>query len=92
MVKFLMTGCLNGTKAIAPLAKRAGIPIFSAGLLDEASISKAPELISFSAQIGSEAFQLAAYLRAKKVKLVSVFRHDDSFTTEFFPQLKKNLG
>lgn len=90
-VKFLITGCLNGTKAITPLAKHAGVPILSAGLLDEASISKPPEIISFSAQIGSEASQLAAYLRSLKVKMVSVFRHDDSFTLEFFTQLERNL-
>src|SRR5438552_3515115 len=32
-VKFLVTGCLNGSKAVAPIAERAGIPILSAGLL-----------------------------------------------------------
>jgi ABC-type branched-subunit amino acid transport system substrate-binding protein len=90
-VEIIVTGCLNGTKAIGPLAKRAGVQLYSAGLLDQASLGRPSELVGLSAQIGSEAAFLADYLRAKRVKRLSVFRHDDTFTLEFHSQLRERL-
>ncbi|WKZ57857.1 MAG: ABC transporter substrate-binding protein [Bdellovibrionota bacterium] len=90
-VRILITGCLNGTKAIAPLARSAGVPIFSAGFLDQASLSDSKYIISLSAQIGSEAAVLARQLRAVGFKKIALFRHDDSFTGEFMQELAKGL-
>lgn len=82
-VKYLITGCLNGTKAIAGPAARAGVPVFSGGLLDQASIDGFDHVVSLSAQIGSEGALLADYARAQSYSRVFVFRHDDNFTGEF---------
>lgn len=90
-VRILVTGCLNGTKAIQPIAERYDALVLSAGLLDEQSILDYGNVVSLSAQIGTEAEYLSRYIESSRYRRLVFFRHEDNFTLEFHNQLVKKL-
>lgn len=90
-VKIVIPGCLNGIKAMLPIAEKNQVLLLSSGFLDDESLDNYSNLISLSAQIGTEALYVAEHIKEHGYKNPSLFRHDDAFTAKFLRALKENL-
>ncbi|MCC6952560.1 MAG: ABC transporter substrate-binding protein [Deltaproteobacteria bacterium] len=90
--RFLVTGCLNGTKVITPLATREKLLILSGGLLSgEEKQPDVSSLLSLSGQIASEGAELAKLVAQKGHSKVAFVRYDDEFTSAVYHSLTRSL-
>lgn len=90
--RFLLTGCLNGTKVITPIATREKLLILSGGLLSgEEKHPEVSSLLSLSGQIASEGAELAKLVTDKGHSKVAFVRYDDEFTAAVHRSLTKSL-
>lgn len=90
--RFLLTGCLNGTKVITPLATREKLLILSGGLLSgEEQQPEVSSLLSLSGQIASEGAELAKLVTESGHSKVAFVRYDDEFTTAVHRSLSSSL-
>jgi ABC-type branched-subunit amino acid transport system substrate-binding protein len=79
--KILITGCLNGTKVITPLAKREDLLLLSGGLLSgEEHGETTQHLLSLSGQIQDEGKELAKLVARRGFQKLAFIRYDDEFT------------
>jgi len=89
-VEMILTGCLNGTKAILPLAKRSNVLVVSLGLVDETlARDNRGYLITPSASISAEADGISKLLAADGKKKLAVIRVEDNFTEEIMSGLTR---
>ncbi|RIL08931.1 MAG: hypothetical protein DCC75_07695 [Proteobacteria bacterium] len=80
-VRILITGCLNGTRVISPLAERRELLVLSAGLLSGTETeSSLRYMLSLSGQIASEGQALAKLISESGFKRLAFVRYDDEFT------------
>ena len=89
-ISLLITGCLNGTGAILPLAKKTGTLMVSAGLVDEKlAIENRDTLITPSASIEAEADGISKLLKRDGKKKLAIVRVEDTFTEALANGIKK---
>ena len=89
--KLLFMGCLSGTKAAGPLAKRDGAIMFSTGLLDEEVYALGYPVINLATQLATESHFLAPLIESRGFKRVALLRWPDPFGEEFARSLKAEL-
>ncbi|RME60617.1 MAG: methyltransferase domain-containing protein, partial [Candidatus Dadabacteria bacterium] len=91
-VKILITGCLNGTLAILPAAKRNNILILSAGdVPKKLVVDNQGYVLPLASHIEGEVIAMVRYIEKLSYKKIYIFRHDDNFTAEFSEKLHKYL-
>ena len=90
-VPVLFTGCLNGTKAIAPIINKNKTFTLSIGMLDEAIFKDSRYILSLAAQVGDEAIEAAKFLHNSGAKKIVLIRAQDNFTEELARVLKIEL-
>jgi ABC-type branched-subunit amino acid transport system substrate-binding protein len=90
-VKIVFLGCLGGTEAIAPIAKKDSVLLLSLGLLSESTLNSGAKLIDLATEIGVEGELLAKFiLKDEPEKLAGIF-FADSFGAEFSNVLTRTL-
>jgi ABC-type branched-subunit amino acid transport system substrate-binding protein len=88
-VSLVLTGCLNGTMAVLPIAKKADVLVVSLGLVNEELASQNRDgLITPSASITAEADGISKLLKQDGRAKLAVLRVEDNFTEEIMRGLK----
>ncbi len=82
-VQYAIVGCLAGTKAVLPIAKRHEILLLSVGLLDDNIFSQTSQLVNLATQLSTESRYLAAHVSSKGFKRPAIIHWDDPFSNEF---------
>lgn len=90
--RYAIVGCLAGTKAILPIAKRQDILLLSVGLLDDSVFSQTSQLVNLATQISTESRYLAAHVSAKGFKRPAIIHWEDPFSNEFASTLVSELA
>ena len=90
-IHFMILGCLSGTKAILPIAKKDSVLLFSAGLLDDEVFKQTDQLINLATQISTESISLAQRVHARGLDRVAIIHWIDDFANEFATTLAKAL-
>ncbi len=89
-VSLLLTGCLNGTLSVLPVAKKADVLVVSLGLVNDAlAAQNRDSLITPSASITAEADGISQLLKVDGKKKLAVVRVEDNFTEEVMRGLKE---
>lgn len=92
-VSVLMTGCLNGTRAILPVSKKLNVLLVSLGLVDEATAQQERNfMVTPSASITAEADGISKLLVHDGKKKLAVIRVEDNFTEELMRGLLKDAA
>ncbi len=68
-------GCMNGTRAIVPLARREGVLLLSAGFQQKEVFQEKAFLVNLALQVDSEARALARALVAQGIKRLGIIRN-----------------
>lgn len=87
----IFVGCLSGTKAIAPLAKRDSVLLLSLGLLDEEVLSTGAKLVNLATEVGREGQYLSSYLLREPAKKIAGIFFGDAFGNEVAKTLSNEL-
>lgn len=73
-LKIFVVCCMNGARAILPLAKKDGVLLISAGFQEQDLFSEDGVLVNMALQIGSEAERLAIAIEAAGVRKLALLR------------------
>ena len=90
--KIWIMGCLAGTKAAGPLAKRGNALMLSTGLLDDEVYTLGYPVINLATQISTEAKFLAAHIQSRGLKKAAILHWPDAFGEEFGRALKEQFS
>ncbi len=90
-VSFFIVGCLAGTKAILPIAKRQQVLLLSVGLLDDRAFTETSQLINLATQLSTESRYLAARVASRGFKRPAIIHWEDPFSNEFAETLAAEL-
>ena len=90
-IRFFIVGCLAGTKAILPIAKRQQALLLSVGLLDDRTFAETTQLINLATQLSTESGYLAARIASRGFKRPAIIHWQDSFSNEFAETLAAEL-
>ncbi len=85
-------GCIDGLKAVAPLAEQHKALLFSTGLLDDGVFTENKNVINLANQISTEARYLAAYLKTQPIKKVAIVHGTNLFGEELGNRLPDFLN
>lgn len=91
-IKYVIVGCLAGTKAILPVAKNKDVVLFSVGLLDDAAFKQTDKLINLATQLSTESYYLAHRVAQQGFKRVAIVHWIDAFSEEFAATLRNTLA
>ncbi len=91
-VRFVVSGCLSGTKAIGALAKQHDVLLLSSGLLDRDVLAQRYPLVNFATEIAGESQYLAELIVDAGVRRLAAFRPVDAFGEEVGETLKRLLA
>ncbi len=91
-LRYVIVGCLAGTKAILPIANRQNVLLLSVGLLDDGIFSQTSRLVNLATQLSTESTYLAAHVSARGLKRPAVIHWDDPFSNEFASTLVSALA
>jgi branched-chain amino acid transport system substrate-binding protein len=90
-VSFFIVGCLAGTKAILPIAKRQQVLLLSVGLLDDHVFSETSQLVNLATQLSTESRYLAMRVASRGFKRPAIIHWQDPFSNEFAETLATEL-
>jgi branched-chain amino acid transport system substrate-binding protein len=91
-IKILVVGCVATIKALLPEAKKRGVVIFAAGLLDRESFNRGAMVVSLATQVGTEAIAQAKYIEGQSYKSVAFIRPQEAFGEELVSVLNAELN
>ncbi len=89
-VKIFILGCLTGAQVIAPVAKREGVLLLSAGFEQNEIFKVGAYLVNLSMQVDSEGRALGEAIKRASVKKLLIVRNDG--VDDFIVGMKKAWG
>jgi len=90
-VHFMIVGCLAGTKAILPIAKKDSVLLLSTGLVDDSTFAQTSQLINLATQISTESRYLARRVNQRRLDRIAIIHWIDAFSDEFANTLQREL-
>lgn len=88
-------GCVTGLRAIAPIAEKNDVLLFSTGLLDDEIFEEHKNVLNLASQISTEAKYLAQYLSNQEIKSTAIVHGTNAFGREYgirLPIFLKSYG
>jgi ABC-type branched-subunit amino acid transport system substrate-binding protein len=90
-IDLLVTSCLGGTRAIAPLAKARGLPLYISGRSSSELQREHPNALSWLSLLDSEGKELAALVRQRGWSRGAAIVSSDYFGAQFLAGIQAGI-